>query len=336
MISIARFTVEGLKENCVTDNQHPLFAFYYESEDGCAISHATILFSNGYKKELKDEVSFIYDGPLFDAYTRYEATLTAFDQNGNSDSKTITFETGKLNSPWVGKWITDGLYEFKEKGISPRIMTFRKKIMMEKEIKEAKIYATAMGVYRIDLNGSKVGKAFLKPGFTSYANNLMYQVYDVKDQLKDGQNDLIVNVAGGWAVGSFVFTRVNRIYASRQALLMELRIKYKDGKKNPILRIVKGKMARDMGDGDKGKRISGRQLTRPHKLDTLSSDSLYFLRNGFRFLERCSSIGLDRAFDQIMTGQRDVSKNTMLLLNSKDFISETLSHISNLLYYKDL
>ena len=53
--------------------------------------------------------------------------------------------------------------------------------------------------------------------------------------------------------------------------------KYKDGKKNPILRIVDRKMARDMGDGDKGKRISGRQLTRPHKLDTLSSDSLYFL-----------------------------------------------------------
>ena len=111
-------------------------------------------------------------------------------------------------------------------------------------------------------------------------------------------------------------------------------IKYKDGKKNPILRIVERKMARDMNDDDKGKRISGRKLTRPHKLDTLSSDSLYFLKNGFRFLERCSSIGLDHAFDQIMTGQRDVSKNTMLLLNSKDFISETLSHISNLLYYK--
>ena len=28
MLSIKRFTVEGQKENCVTDNPHPLFAFY--------------------------------------------------------------------------------------------------------------------------------------------------------------------------------------------------------------------------------------------------------------------------------------------------------------------
>ncbi len=34
----------------------------------------------------------------------------------------------------------------------------------------------------------------LPPGFTSYKSQLQYQVYDV---------------SGGWAVGSFVFTRVN-------------------------------------------------------------------------------------------------------------------------------
>ena len=234
MISIARFTVEGLKENCVTDNPHPMFAFYYESEDQSIIDHAIFTLSNGYKKELKDEVSLIYDGPKFDAYTRYEATLTAVDNKGNETSKTIYFETGKLSSSWEGKWITDGSYEFTDKGISPRIMTFRKKVMMEKEIKEAKIYATAIGVYRIDLNGAKVGNAFLKPGFTSYANNLMYQVYDVKEQLKNGQNDLVVNVGGGWAVGAFVFTRVNRVYAARQALLLELRVKYTDGSEEVI------------------------------------------------------------------------------------------------------
>lgn len=42
-------------------------------------------------------------------------------------------------------------------------------------------------------------------------------------------NELIVTVAGGWAVGSFVFTRKNRISAKRQSLLLEIHIKYEDG-----------------------------------------------------------------------------------------------------------
>lgn len=37
---------------------------------------------------------------------------------------------------------------------------------------------------------------------------------------------ITATVAGGWAVGSFVFTRVNRVTADRQALLAELRITY--------------------------------------------------------------------------------------------------------------
>ena len=60
MISIARFTVEGLKENCVTDNPHPMFAFYYESEDQSIIDHAIFTLSNGYKKELKDDIHIFF------------------------------------------------------------------------------------------------------------------------------------------------------------------------------------------------------------------------------------------------------------------------------------
>lgn len=44
-----------------------------------------------------------------------------------------------------------------------------------------------------------------------------------------GDDTLTFTVAGGWAVGSFVFTRKNRVTADRQALLVELRIEYMDG-----------------------------------------------------------------------------------------------------------
>lgn len=47
--------------------------------------------------------------------------------------------------------------------------------------------------------------------------------------LAEENTEFVFTVAGGWAVGSFVFTRANRISANRQALLAEIRVKYADG-----------------------------------------------------------------------------------------------------------
>lgn len=83
-------------------------------------------------------------------------------------------------------------------------------------------------IYELCLNGKKVGNQYFAPGFTSYKTHLQYQTYDVT-QLLDEQNTLSAVVGGGWAVGAFVFTRVNRVTANRLALLLELRITYEDG-----------------------------------------------------------------------------------------------------------
>ena len=129
---------------------------------------------------------------------------------------------------WQAKWITDGSYVFKEKGISPIPMVFRKKLAFDKKVTSAKICATAMGIYELMLNGEKVGDQYFAPGFTSYKTRLQYQVYDVTSMIS-GSDTLEAVVAGGWAVGSFVFTRVNRVTADRQALLLELRLTFEDG-----------------------------------------------------------------------------------------------------------
>lgn len=85
-----------------------------------------------------------------------------------------------------------------------------------------------MGVYRLDVNGVKAGDRYFAPGFTSYKHTLQYQTYDVA-ALAEENTEFVFAVAGGWAVGSFVFTRANRISADRQALLAEIRVKYADG-----------------------------------------------------------------------------------------------------------
>lgn len=107
-------------------------------------------------------------------------------------------------------------------------MVFRKKFSFKKAVSRVVVYATAMGVYRLDVNGIKAGDRYFAPGFTSYKHTLQYQTYDVA-ALAEENTEFVFAVAGGWAVGSFVFTRANRISADRQALLAEIRVKYADG-----------------------------------------------------------------------------------------------------------
>ena len=230
MLQIVKFTVEELHNGCVTDNERPVFEWNYESDQNATTIVSQALVIGDYEKEIKAGLRYTYDGPQLDAETEYKAKLIAKADNGDVAEKNICFTTGKMHNTWSGKFITDGDYVFKEKKISPRVMVFRKHFDADKKVKKALIHSTALGIYRLDLNGSKVGEDFLTPGFTSYKTNLQYQTYDITDMLKDS-NTLLATVSGGWAVGSFVFSRVNRVTADKQSFLCEIHLFYEDGTK---------------------------------------------------------------------------------------------------------
>ena len=64
--------------------------------------------------------------------------------------------------------------------------------------REARLYATAHGVYETFLNGRRVGDVELAPGFTSYPTTLHVQVYDVGALLAAGDNVWEVVLSDGW------------------------------------------------------------------------------------------------------------------------------------------
>ncbi len=228
MLEIRHFTVENLEQGCVTDADQPRFAWALESDGQDVAMEQASLRVNGWSTATKEQVAVPYQGAALRPFTRYTAQLTVTDSRGEQAKAETAFETGRLDTPWNADWITDGSYKFTEKKVSPRPMTFRKQIKLEKQVAKARIYATAMGIYELTLNGEKVGSDYFAPGFTSYETYLQYQTYDVTGQLK-ASNELVAQVSGGWAVGSFVFTRQNRVSADRQALLLELRVWYEDG-----------------------------------------------------------------------------------------------------------
>ncbi len=227
-MKITNFTTENLSSGCVTDNAAPRFSYRAESDvKGASVADAELCV-NGWTVHTKDQILIPYGGEKLKPFTQYTAKIEVKDTEGETASAETTFRTGRMGAPWKAKWITDGGYVFKEKKVSPIPMVFKKTIKTDKKIESAWIYATAMGVYTATINGARVGDEYMTPGFTSYKHTLQYQSYDVTSLLT-GDDEIAVHVGGGWAVGSFVFTRKNRVTAPRQALLLELRVTYEDG-----------------------------------------------------------------------------------------------------------
>lgn len=230
MLEITRLTVEHLTADCVTDCPAPHIAFAVRSDrNGAQLTDAELTVGDWSAKVTGDgQTGTTYKGPALLPFTTYSVQLAAKDDAGETAAASMTFETGRMETPWKGQWITDGDYHFTEAKVSPVPMVFRREITTDKPIARARLYATAIGIYEVELNGKKLGDRYFAPGFTSYKSYLQYQTYDVTPFMT-GHDTLTATVVGGWAVGSFVFTRKNRVTADRQALLAELRIEYEDG-----------------------------------------------------------------------------------------------------------
>ncbi len=77
----------------------------------------------------------------------------------------------------------------------------RKAFTIDKPIRRARLYATALGVYEASINGKRVGDLHLAPGFTDYNRRVLYQTYDVTGLVKRGPNAIGAIVAEGWYAG---------------------------------------------------------------------------------------------------------------------------------------
>ena len=230
MLKISEIRIGHVKQGCVTDRR-PNIRFALESDlPGEALDHAVISCGE-WQAETTDQLNTIYGGEM-KPFTEYEVQVRATGRSGETAEGKALFATGRLGTPWTGKWITDGGYSFPEKE-SPVPMVFRKRFIVEKPLKRAWINSTALGVYELEMNGEKVGKDYFAPGFTSYAHQIQYQTYDIREMLSR-ENELLATVAGGWAVGSFNYNRKSHISCDRQAFLGEIVLEYEDGTRKVI------------------------------------------------------------------------------------------------------
>lgn len=102
-----------------------------------------------------------------------------------------------------------------------------------KEILSARIYASALGVFTMLLNGQKVTDNVLEPGESAYDKHILYNTYDVTSLLVKGRNTIIAQVAGGMADMSVMPDRYVKHELAKNAAEASLRamlyITYADG-----------------------------------------------------------------------------------------------------------
>ena len=165
------------------------------------------------------------------AMTRVNWSVTLRDENGEEgESSTAFFETGI--DRWTASWIT-GNYSVDRRKRYP-VDSFRKKFRVE-DVKKARLYITACGLYEARLNGRRVGSFILAPGITDYRKRVQYQTYDVSDILTPGENIFNVDIADGWYRGSCGAWGLRNQYGTETKLLAELVITHSNGSEERIV-----------------------------------------------------------------------------------------------------
>ena len=182
--------------------------------------------------------------------------VTDYDRQGNASIRLSEDFEGKSN-PFFGAEVLshDGsrqLYMKANKGFRKRTMQadgsiipgnpiLRKTFETEaKEVLRARLYATALGIYNVYINGQRVGitdddgntvQDELKPGSTDYNKTLFYTTHDVTQLLASGRNAIGAELSSGWWNGAIA----HGVFGNKDcAFCCLLVITYADGTEQTI------------------------------------------------------------------------------------------------------
>ena len=175
-----------------------------------------------------------YGGKPLKPGTKYFWQVRVWDNHSKTSSWSAvnSFQTGLFEAgDWKAKWIEVG---FAEDPSRPSPL-FRKQFSSSKKIKSATAYITSHGMYEAQINGRRVGDAYLTPGWTSYNKRLQYQVYDVTGLLNAGANAMGVALGSGWYRGHLAWGENKDIYGKQLGLLFQLQIDYADGTRDRVV-----------------------------------------------------------------------------------------------------
>lgn len=200
-----------------------------------ACNEAGVSLWNSGKIASSQMTHITYKGDL-ESRQRVVWKVRLWDENDSEGpwSEEAFFEMGLLaKTDWTAKWIA-GNYKVDKKKRYP-VDCFKKTLTCEKEVKKARLYITACGLYEAAVNGIRAGDFVLAPGHTDYTKRIQYQTYDVTEQLVQGENVIEVQLADGWYRGSCGAWGLVNQYGTQTKFITQLEVEYVNGQKDIII-----------------------------------------------------------------------------------------------------
>ncbi len=181
-----------------------------------------------------DQMLITYNGSLLEPFTRYFWSVRVWDEKGDPSLNSLpaSFETGMMEvRNWKGTWITDN----RDIQLKPAPI-FRKEFIVTKQIRSARAYIAAAGLYELSINGKKVGNHRLDPMYTRFDRRTLYVAYDITKSIQEGKNALGVLLGNGWynhqSTAVWYFDQAP--WRARPRFCMDIRISYTDGSHETI------------------------------------------------------------------------------------------------------
>jgi alpha-L-rhamnosidase len=169
-----------------------------------------------------------YAGPPVAPHTRYWWAVRFWNEHGAESpwSAPACFETGFLGRAWPAQWI--GLRQGRTQEPHPARF-LRAALALDELPRAARLYVAARGLFEPYVNGARVGRDRLVPGWTDYRRRVEYLTYDVTRHLRAGRNAVGAILADGWYAGHLGFQGRRQHYGDQPALLAVLRCEMPDG-----------------------------------------------------------------------------------------------------------
>ena len=126
-------------------------------------------------------VNVVYRGKPLGSRQRCYWKVRVWDQDGRPSawSDSSSWSMGLLKpTDWSAQYIsfkdTNGISKDAGKLVLPPARQYRKEFATDKKVKRATLYATALGIYEMHINGKRIADAYFTPGWTDYRQRAYY------------------------------------------------------------------------------------------------------------------------------------------------------------------
>jgi len=172
-----------------------------------------------------------YQGPPLKSYQRVYWQVRVKDNHGDRSkwSDPAFFEMGVMpGTGWSASWIGPSWKEDRNRSMpSPYL---RKEFVLDRDIAMARLYISSQGLYRVEINGKRIGREEFTPGWTSYDTRLQYQTYDVTGELQQGKNVIGIILGDGWYRGNLGWMDEKGVWGTEVAAIAQMMVKCSCGK----------------------------------------------------------------------------------------------------------